>query len=173
MQAHAALIVAVVKAVQNPALLSELEQTLAIAHRNGWAELVKVIGRILKGEREQSLLTGLDEEDTVIIEAILEGIQDPHTLPDPDQKADPVFAAPGLAQMIHGAGRGNVQILKILADMSAQMSSVGGDMGKLGGIMRRMVNGERNADELCKGMSIQGRSLVTSILEELGKLETH
>lgn len=172
-QAHAALIVAVAKAVHNPASLAELQHTLDIARRNGWVELVEAIGRILKGERDQSLLTGLDEEDTVIIEAILKGIQDPQTLPDPDKRADPIFAAPGLAQMIHGAGRGNAQILKILADMSTQMTRVGGDMGKLGGIMRRMVNGERNADELSKDMSIQGRSLVASILEELGKLETH
>ena len=172
-QAHAALIVAVVGAVRNPASLAELQQTLDVARRNGWEELVAAISRILNGERNHSLLIGLDEEDKVIIEAILRGIQDPQTLPDPNQKANPIFAAPALAQMIHGARRGNVQILEILAEMSTQMTGVGGDMGKLGGIMRRMVNGERNADELSKGMSIQGQSLVASILEELGKLETH
>lgn len=172
-QAHAALIVAVVKAVHNPAAAAELEHTLDTARRNGWTDLVKSIHRILKGERDQTLLIGLDEEDTVIIEAILKGVQDPRTLPDPEQKANPIFAAPGLAQMIHRAARGNAQVLNILADMSTQMSGAGGDMAKLGGIMRRMVNGERNADELSKGMSVQGRSLVASILEELGKLEAH
>lgn len=172
-QAHATLIVAVVKAVHNPAAAVELEQTLDISRRNGWTDLVKTIERIIRGERDQALLVGLDEEDTIIIEAILEGVQDAQTLPDPEQEANPIFAAPGLAQMIHRAARGNAQVLKILADMSAQMTGVGGDMAKLGGIMRRMVNGERNADELSKGMSSHGRSLVASILEELGKLEAH
>ena len=172
-QAHAALIVAVVKAVHNPALLAELQETLETARQNGWAELVKAIVRIVDGARDQSLLAGLDEEDTVIVEAILNGIQNPQSLPDPQRRADPVFAAPGLAQMIHSAGRGNVQTLQILADMSTQMARVGGDMAKLGGIMRRLINGERNADELSRGMSAQGVSLVASILEELGKLEIH
>lgn len=172
-QAHAALIVAVVKAVNNPESLAELQDTLETARQNGWVELVKAIVRIVEGVRDQSLLVGLDEEDTVIIEAILNGIQNPQTLPDANQNANPIFAAPGLAQMIHTAGRGNVQTLRVLADMSTQMTRVGGDMAKLGGIMRRLVNGERNADELSKGMSAQGRSLVASILEELGKLEIH
>jgi hypothetical protein len=39
--------------------------------------------------------------------------------------------------------------------------------------MRRLVDGERNAELLCKGMGAQGESLVLSLLEELGKLEAH
>jgi hypothetical protein len=75
--------------------------------------------------------------------------------------------------MIHQASTGNAETLQSLAHLSEQMTKVGGDMGRLGGIMRRLVNGERDIDKLGKGMSAQGRSLVISILEELGKLQTH
>jgi hypothetical protein len=46
-------------------------------------------------------------------------------------------------------------------------------MARLGGIMRRLVNGERDPDALCKGMGARGESLVLSILAELGQLEVH
>jgi hypothetical protein len=35
------------------------------------------------------------------------------------------------------------------------------------------VGGERDADKLAKGMSVQGQELVYSILTELGKLAKH
>jgi hypothetical protein len=57
--------------------------------------------------------------------------------------------------------------------MAEQMTAAGGSMAKLGGIIRRLVNGERNADELSKGMDAKTESLLLSILEELGKLEAH
>lgn len=172
-QSHSTLIHIVVKAVQNHELMPQLEQALEVAQQNGWTNLVIAIRKILDGVRDVSLLTNLDEEDTVIVKAILLGLQNPETLPNPQQQADPVFAAPGLASMIHLASTGNAETLQSLAHLSEQMTMVGGDMGRIGGIMRRLVNGERDINKLCKGMGAQSQSLVISILEELGKLQTH
>lgn len=171
-QVHAKLIVQVVQACQNADARSELEPMLAEASHTGWQQLVEVIRRILNGERGESLLLGLDQEDTVIVRAILLGLQDPATLPDPEQRADSTLAAPALASMIHAASHGDVRALQILADMSEQMTVVGGEMGKLGGIMRKMLDGERDPAVLGKGMDSSGQQLVNNLLEELNKL-TH
>lgn len=172
-QAQAGLINLVVQATQNPETRRELEPVLNQAHEAGWGELILRIRRVLEGERDTSLLLGLDDEDTVILTAILAGLQDPSTLPDPEQSGDPAQAAPGLAQMIHGAAHGDAQSLHWLSQMAEQMSRAGGDMARLGGITKRLVDGERDPDVLCRGMDAQGESLVLSILSELGKLEHH
>jgi len=172
-QFHAALINNVVMACMNRDLLPQLEPILETSSQNGWDVLVRVIRQVLNGNRDASLLLGLDEEDGAIIEAIIIGIQDPSTLPDPDAKPDPGLAAPGLAGMINAAGRGDVAALHMLANMSEQMVRAGGDMAKIGGMMRKLVDGERDADKLVQGMGAQGRDLVYSILAELGKLAVH
>ena len=175
LQSHAQLINLVVQVNHNPARRAELEPVLHSAEQNGWQALVGAIRRVLSGERELRALQagGLDKEDSVIVEGILRGLRDPATLPDPDVPADPSLAAPGLAAMIHAAGRGDPQALEWLGHMAEQMSGVGGDMARLGGLMRRLVNGERDADALARGMGAQGEQLVHSILEEIGKLELH
>lgn len=172
-QAHAQLIHHVVTACQNSDARAQLMPMLEQANQSGWQTLVERIKRILDGERDESLLLALDEEDTVIIRSILQGIQNPETLPDLNYQADATMAAPGLASMIHAASRGDAKALQIVADMAEQMTKVGGDMGKLGGIMRRLINGERDADELIKGMDPNGQQLVLDILAELGKLQQH
>jgi hypothetical protein len=43
-------------------------------------------------------------------------------------------------------------------------------MALLGGRMRRLVNGERDADQLVVGMGPLGRELLISLLDELAKL---
>lgn len=172
-QAHAGLIVGVVQAIQNRDLLPQIEEALKVTAQNGWTELVAAIRKIMGGARDRSVFQGLDEEDTVIVEAILRGIQNPASLPDPNVQADPTMAAPGLAHMIHAAATGNMEALQLVANMAEQMTRVGGDMARVGGIIRRLVDGERNPDILCQGMTAQGESLVLSILEELGKLEVH
>ena len=172
-QAQAGLIHLVVQATQNPELRGELEPVLQQAREAGWTELVQRIGKVLEGSRDPALLNGLDDEDTVILTAILDGLQDPSTMPDPDQAGDPAQAAPGLAQMIHGAARGDAQSLHWLSQMAEQMQRAGGDMARLGGITKRLVDGERDPDVLCRGMGAQGESLVLSLLAELGKLERH
>ena len=172
-QAHAGLIVGVVQAIQNRELLPQIEEALRVTAQNGWNELVAAIRKIIAGARDRSVFQGLDDEDTVIVEAILRGIQNPATLPDPNVEADPTMAAPGLAHMIHAAATGNVEALQLVANMAEQMTRVGGDMGRVGGIIRRLVDGERDPNILCQGMTAQGESLVLSIIEELGKLELH
>ena len=173
LQAHAGLIHAVVTAAQNRDRLPELEAILDAALANGWGTLVAVIRRILGGTRDVQILTGLDEEDRVIADAILRGLQDPGSLPDPHARPDPALAGPGLAALIHAAGSGDLAALQLLADMGTQMLSAGGDLARLSGILRRLIDHERDPDLLCRGMSPRGAQLVRSLLEELASLRAH
>lgn len=136
LQAHAALIHGVVMACQNRALLVQLEPVLKMSEENGWSGLIGALRKIINGRRDISVLGGLDEEDRVIVEAVLRGIQDPATLPDPLAKTEATHAAPGLASMISAASRGDVPALQALGNMAEQMLPVGGDMARLGGIRR-------------------------------------
>ena len=169
-QFHAVFIHNVVMACLNRELLPQLEQMLQMSSSQGWDTLVSAIRQIVNGKRDLSLLAGLDDEDATIVEAILLGIQDPATLPDPDAKPDPTLAAPGLASMIDAAGKGNPEALHMLANMAEQMMKAGGDMALLGGRMRRLVNGERDTNQLIAGMGPLGRELMISLLDELARL---
>lgn len=171
--AHAGLIRAVVIACQNRDRRTELEPLLEVAHQNGWVGLVTAIRRVLSGSRDNTILTGLDEEDRTIMEAILRGLQDPASLPDAQSRADPTLAAPGLAAIIHAAASGDMAAMRLLGDMSTQMLNAGGDMARLSAILRRLVDNERDPDLLCRGMSPRGTQLVLSLLEELAHLRAH
>lgn len=170
-QTHATLIVTAVQAANSGNIHPDLEQGLQVSAQNGWTDLVSAIRKMIGGERSTSLLQTLDEEDRIIAEAILTGIQNPSTLPDPNAKSDATMAAPGIAVLIHAARSGQQDALTMLAGMAEQMTSAGGDMAKIGGVMKRLVDGERDTDLLIKGMGAQGQSLMNSIIEELGKLE--
>ena len=172
-QFHSILINNVVMACNNRTLLPQLEEMLDMSAQNGWETLVTVIRQVVNGKRDTGILLGLDDEDRTIVETILCGIQDPSTLPDPNAKPDASLAAPGLAGMIDAAAKGNPAALQMLANMAEQRVRAGGDMAKLGGMMRKLVGGERDADKLAKGMNVQGQELVYSILTELGKLAIH
>ncbi|MDZ7803973.1 hypothetical protein [Thiohalophilus sp.] len=169
-QTHAPLIQQVVKACLNAEERQRLEPMLQMAREQNWHALVDRIESILQGQRDESLLLNLDEEDQVIVQAILQGLQNPETLPDPEVQADPTIAAPGLAQMIHAANHGNSEALQALANMAEYMIQVPGDMRQLGGIINRLLQGERDPDVLCKGMGPSGEQLVLNILEELNQL---
>lgn len=117
------------------------------------------------------LLNPLDEEDQVIVESILRGLQDPATLPDPNSRPDPAMAAPGLASMIHAAATGNSQALQLTANMAEQMSRVGGSMAQLAAAIRPLINGERDPDKLCKQMDSRTEEIILGILKELKQLE--
>lgn len=173
LQIHAGLIHRVVAACHNRDLIPALDPIIQASVANGWVALMGAVRQILAGRRDMSLLAALDEEDRVIVEAILRGIQDPASLPDPDAQPEAGAAAPGLAAMIQAAAGGDVRALQALAGMAEQMTAAGGDMARLGGMVRRLVNGERDADRLTQGMGAQGRALVLSILEELGKTSLH
>ncbi len=170
---HAPFIHAVVGALRDRSRLPELMQTLDMAERQGWPRLVAALRQIVDGRRDDTVKLGLDEEDRVIVDAVLRGLDNPATLPPLDRQADAAAAAPGLAAMIAAAARGDAQALAALANMSEQMVRAGGDMARLGGIMRRLVNGERDADALMKGMGPLGRKLLLDLLGELGKASLH
>ena len=172
-QAHAAFICQAVEFIQRPDARSQLEALLKAAAENGWTALAAAVRLFATGKRDLELIAGLDDEDRVVAEAILRGLQDPATLPDPSQKPDPALAAPGLAGMIHAAGTGNAQALTLVSQMAEQMSKVGGDMSRLAAIIRPLINGERDPDVLCARLDARGRQLVLQILDELGKLELH
>ncbi len=168
---HAEFICRVVEAAQNQDMQQELHALLRDAEQNGWHRLVAGIRRILAGDRSNSVFQGLDEEDRVLAESILRGLQNPDSLPDPRIKPDPTMAAPGLAAMILAAGRGNVQALTLISNMAEQMSRVGGPMAKLASVIRPLINGERNAEILCRGADEKSEALILGILEALRQSE--
>jgi len=173
LQTHASLILAVVHTIHNSEFKPQLDMVLQQSAQNGWQDLVNVINKIIAGNRDQSLLNGLDEEDAVIVDSILRGLQDPDTLPKSEQAGDASKAAPMFAQMINEARRGDHQALSMLGDMAEQMSRTGGDMASLSAVIKDMIDGERDVDKLCTRMGPQGESLITQILSELAKLDTH
>ncbi|HQU14825.1 MAG: hypothetical protein B7Z66_03660 [Chromatiales bacterium 21-64-14] len=172
LQAHAGLIHRVVIAAQNRDMVPDLEPLLELSEQNGWTRLVAVIRRILKGQRDTTLLRDLDGEDRIITEAILRGLQDPTTLPDPETAPDPSLAAPGFAAMIHAVRHGNMEALQLLANMAQQMQKMGGDMARLAAVLNPLARGEQDPERLTQGMSPKGEQLVLAILEELRRLQT-
>ena len=168
--AHAPFIRQVVMFSQQEEHATELEKLLQSAAANGWTSLVGAVRRICRGERDNSVLKGLDLEDQVIAEAIMRGIQNPAPLPDPGQQSNPALAAPGLAHMIHAAAS-DPQALILISNMAEQMSKAGGDMARLASIMRPLINGERDPDRLCKGMDGRGEALTLDILQALAQIE--
>lgn len=170
---HANFIRQVVEMSQNPDRRRDLEALLQGAEQQGWSVLVGAVRRIARGERSPAVFAGLDEEDQVIAESILRGLQDPATLPDPAKAQDASLAAPGLAHMIHAAARGNAQALILVGNMADQMSKVGGGMTRLAGVIRPLIDGERDPARLCRGMDVRTEQLVLEILAELGRLQAH
>ena len=173
LKTHASLILAVVHTIQNPELKPQLDMLLQQSEQNGWQDLVNAINKIVAGSREQSLVNGLDEEDAVIVDSILRGLQDPSTLPSSEQTGDATKAAPMIARLINEARRGDHNALSMLGTMAEQMSRAGGDMASLSAVIKDMIDGERSIDKLCTRMGAQGESLITQIVGELGKLDTH
>ena len=167
---HAPFIRQVVMLSQQEGQEPELEKLLQSASANGWTGLVAAVRRICKGERDDSVLKGLDVEDRAIAGAIMRGMQNPATLPEPGQQTNPALAAPGLAHMIHAAAS-DPQALILISNIAGQMSKAGGDMTKLAAIMRPLINGERNPDKLCRGMDSRGEALTLEILRALAQLE--
>lgn len=172
-QTHAGLILGVVQCVQNSDLRPQMDQALRLSEQNGWGALVAAIRKILDGRRDERVLQGLDEEDTIIAAAILRGLQDPTTLPKPEEKPDATMAAPMLAHLINDARRGDHNAVVMLGGMAEQMAAAGGDMARVGAVLKDMIDGERDVDKLCSKMGPQGESLIVQILDELAKLEIH
>ncbi len=172
-QSHAILIHQVVHACQNDTARQQLKPMLDMATQQNWHELVTAINKIVVGQRGEDLLNNLDDEDKVIVKSILLGLQNPASLPEVQQQADPTMAAPGLASMINAACRGDAAALQAASLMADQMTNTQGDMRQLGGIMKRLIDGERDADVLTKKMTENGKQLIMQLLDELGKLSSH
>ena len=158
--AHAAFICEVAACSQNRDRTAEFEALMKTATDNGWTDLARAIRMIVAGQRDVSAIQGLDLEDRVIAEAIMRGIQNPATLPDPKARPDPGMAAPGLAAMIRAAGSGNVEALTLISNMADQMSRAGGSMAQLASVIRPMINGERDPRKLCKKLNDQTKQVV-------------
>lgn len=173
LQSHTGLIHRVVMHCNNPGSVPDMEQVLQMATDNDWTALVSVIRDIMSGNRDESILLALDEEDRVIAESILQGLQDPNTLPPLETDIDSDMAAPGIAGLVHASRNGNVQALQIIGNMAKQMLEAGGDMGILAGRIRPLVDGERDADKLTENMTDKGQKLMLQVLEELLKLEAN
>lgn len=169
-QSHSVLIHQVVHACQNDTAKQQLKPMLDMASQQSWHKLVAAVNKIVAGQRGEDLLNGLDDEDKIIVKSILLGLQNPATLPDVQQQADPTMAAPGLASMINAACRGDVSALQAASMMAEQMTRTQGDMRQLGGIMKKLIDGERNPDVLTKKMTANGKQLVMQLLDELSKL---
>jgi hypothetical protein len=169
---HAQFIHAVVNALRDRSQLPQLREHLKAAEEAGWQKLATALRQVIDGRRGEEIKLGLDEEDRIIIDAILRGIDNPATLPSL-QAPDGTAAAPGLAAMIHAAGSGDAKAFAALANMAEQMMKAGGDMARLGGMMRRLVDGERDADKLARGMGPLGKELLINLLDELARLRPH
>jgi len=173
LQVHAAFIHTVVNALRDRSQLPELMKQLDAAEQAGWPRLVGALRHVVNGRRDPSIKLGLDEEDSILLDAILLGFDNPATLPPLNVQPDGSSAAPGLAALIDASARGDAQAMSVLANMAEQMMKAGGDMALLGGRMRRLVNGERDTDQLVAGMGPLGRELLVSLLDELARLRPH
>ena len=71
LQSHAGLIHRVVLHCNNPGSIPDLEEVLRQAQENDWTQLVAAIRGIMAGRRDETVMLGLDDEDRVIVEAIL------------------------------------------------------------------------------------------------------
>ena len=169
-KSHAILIHQVVHACHNDTAKAQLKPMLDMAKQQNWHDLVATINKIVAGDRSETLLNGLDQEDEVIIRSILMGLQNPASLPEVEQQADPTMAAPGLAGMINAASRGDANALQAVSFMAEQMTATHGDMRQLGGMMKRLLDGERDEKVLTKKMSASGKQLIRQLLDELAKL---
>jgi len=170
-EAHTGLIHRVVIGCQNREMVPDLDEILKQAEQNGWQQLVTVIRKILTGSRDTAILRTLDEEDAIIVNSILRGLQNPETLPELGKGVNGAMAAPGIAAMVNGARTGNLETLQLLGSMAQQMMQAGGDMARLAGILRPLVEGVREPEDLIEGMSEEGEKLVMGILAELEKLD--
>ena len=168
-QTHASLINLIVDSTQRSELKNKVNEVLNISTNNGWISLVNAIRKVLAGQQQLDQLGELDNEDKIIITAIINGIENPQTLPL-QSIGSSQSAAPGLAHMVHAATNGDAQALTALATMAEQMSQAGGNIGLLASIMKKLVDGNRDIDELTQGMDSKGQALVASIVEELNDM---
>ncbi len=80
---HAPLIRATIGVALNPEHRAMLKEDLVKGEQAGWNDLMAAIRAILDGQRDPDLLCDtLDLEDSMIVEAILSGLNDPSAVSD-------------------------------------------------------------------------------------------
>ena len=171
LQDHTTLIHRVVMHCNEPDSVPDLEQILQLAQENDWQKLVTTIRSIMSGNHDRSLLQGLDEEETIIIEAILNGIEDPGTLPTVSADLNSAMAAPGIASLIYASMQGSSESLDITTNLIKQMLDAGGEYAIIAGGIKAMIDGERDLAKLMADTSEQEQKLLTEILTELTAIE--
>lgn len=164
---HAELLHDVVNACHDKDKQVELLAMLNEAENNGWQKLCEAIRTILSGQRDESVLDGLDEEDAILIQAILIGIENPETLPKHDLEAQRNDAAIGLASTIASACQGDPKAMELIAHMEQTFLENPTEMGAMGNAIRKMVNGERSAVTLVENMDSTSSMLIEHVLKEL------
>ena len=85
---HAAFIHTVVNALRDRSQLPELMKQLDAAEQAGWPRLVSALRHVINGRRDPSIKLGLDAEDSILLDAILGGFDNPATLPPLDAQPD-------------------------------------------------------------------------------------
>lgn len=171
---HASLICEVVAATGDAKIRAKLLEELKVAEQNGWGKLCSAIRRILEQGAvymEQLADIGLDVEDEVIVQAIIEGIHQPQTLPQQQAHTNPALAPAGLAGIIHAAARGDENALLLMSRMDDDLHhSQSQELISFAKVIRRLLNGERDQQSLCRGLDSKSSQLVSAILEELKQL---
>ena len=173
LQEQAGLIHRVVMHCSNPGSVPDLELVLQQAEDNDWTQLVTVIRDLISGNRGASILEGLDDEDRIIVDAILRGLEDPQTLPHLQVDFESHMTAPGIAGLVYVANSGHAQAQQILVSMTNQLIQGGGDLGAAADRIRPLAEGERDLEKLSEGLSDNSRKLIVEILQELRRFEAH
>lgn len=171
LQEHASLIHQVVAACESPRLFPGLNAQLHQAEQNGWTALIAAIRRILDGERDVDAFEGLDDEDTIIVVAIVRGIQDRTTLPNPSSLIDASSAGPLIATLIARSRRNEKGASESLAAIEIQLNQAGGDLPLIGSALRRIIAGDYRFDQLFPKMSSDSVEIIRRILAELKNIE--
>lgn len=171
LQAHASLIHRVVMHCNEPGSVPELAEILQQAEDSDWKQLVTTIRSIMGGKHDDSVLQGLDEEETIIISSILRGLEDAGTLPALQADFQSSLTTAGIANLIHASREGSAHSLNIIANLARQMLEIGGDFEILAGHIRPLIEGERDLVKLTENMTEKGQNMMEELLAELAKLE--
>ncbi len=170
LQLHASLIQAVVTSCQSGDS-EELSEVLNAAEANGWSSLSNAIREVLAGERDMAHFASLDAEDQLIVQAILEGLASPNSLPKDDALHSPLQAPKNFAALIHAAQHDDEQAKQLLSTLCRDMLNAGGDMAQLSMSLQFIYKGESQLSALTANCSVKTAELLHAIVNELEQLQ--
>jgi hypothetical protein len=126
---------------------TEIDRSLGqLADSEDWSELVRVLRRVLAGDRDRESLTrGLDEIDTAILDRTLDAIADRLQIMPPVDPWSPIITA------VAAAARGAQAIQPGLSQLLDQLAETS-DWSALAAVLRRILAGERDPDRLTEGL---------------------